>query len=287
MNQKVFTRLESKVPKLLAEMRQDLRENPHLREFVLLKRAWTYLGVGDDFQYYYDEHPNLDGKVRILQNYGLIEDFRSGNSKRYVITEELADYLADQPTSLGDQTTPTQPYHCLFHREEEIWTLSFGEKAIHVPNTIGLGYIAELLRRPRVTIEAAELAGASLVAPLPMLSSLPKADKQAIDAVKTELLEKEAELAAAAENDWPTRGELSEQISKLKKYLSGAKDHHGGPRKVAGTRQRFRTSVTNAIVRAIKNITVRHPALGQHLSESIITGTSIMYNPAELPEWNF
>ena len=105
MDQKVFTRLESKVPKLLAEMRQDLHDYPLTREFVLLKRAWIYLGEGNDFQYYYDDHPDLNGQVRILQNYGLIEDISDSKTKRYVISESLADYLAGEPTVLSNLTT--------------------------------------------------------------------------------------------------------------------------------------------------------------------------------------
>jgi hypothetical protein len=105
MDQMAFARLESKISKLLAEMRQDLRERPLIREFVLLKSAWIYSGLGDDFQYYYEDHVDLNGQVMILQNYGLIEDISDSKTKRYVISETLADYLGGEPTVLSNVTT--------------------------------------------------------------------------------------------------------------------------------------------------------------------------------------
>ncbi len=74
-------------------MRKDLETNPLYREFVVLKKAWGYWGKECEFVYYYEDHPNLDGIVRILQNYGLVSEITSGKTQRFVIGEELAEYL--------------------------------------------------------------------------------------------------------------------------------------------------------------------------------------------------
>jgi len=88
-----FMKAEQLVRGLLMEMRTDLAENPLAREFVVLKRAWSYSSSGPVLVYYLDDHPELENKLRILQNLGLIQDNTFTNVKRFVMTEELADYL--------------------------------------------------------------------------------------------------------------------------------------------------------------------------------------------------
>lgn len=89
----LFLRLEQLMPDLLEEMRRDLMERPLTREFVLLKKLWTYWGVGYEASYYYEDHPDLENKIRILQNHGLIREITCNNVKRYVLTEALARYF--------------------------------------------------------------------------------------------------------------------------------------------------------------------------------------------------
>lgn len=81
------------MPALLAEMRQDLNVHPLRREFVVIKRDWVYWAKGNELVYYYDDHPDLDDKLRILENEQLIQDITYNNPKRYVLTERLAEYL--------------------------------------------------------------------------------------------------------------------------------------------------------------------------------------------------
>lgn len=79
-------------------MSADLSRTPLDREFVLLEKGWQYWGKGNEFGYYYEDHPSLDSIVRILQNHGLVYEITSSNVQRYVITEALADYLKARPT---------------------------------------------------------------------------------------------------------------------------------------------------------------------------------------------
>lgn len=92
----MFTRLERIMPDLLTEMRKDLTEHPLSREFVVLKKGWSYWGYGYELAYYFEDHPELENKLRILLNYSLIQDVTHTNVSRYIISEELARYLGCQ-----------------------------------------------------------------------------------------------------------------------------------------------------------------------------------------------
>lgn len=89
----VLERMERLMPSLLAEMRQDLAAYPLRREFVVIERSWLYWAKGNELFYYYDDHPDLDDKLLILDNEGLVRDITYNNTKRCVLTEELANYL--------------------------------------------------------------------------------------------------------------------------------------------------------------------------------------------------
>lgn len=84
---------ERLMPELLQEVRNDLKEQPLARDFVALKKTWSYWNDGSTLEYYYETHPDLDHKVRVLENLRLVTDITFTNVKRYRIVEELADYL--------------------------------------------------------------------------------------------------------------------------------------------------------------------------------------------------
>lgn len=90
-----FIKLEKLIPGLIREMRKDLTSHPLSREFVILKKSWSYWAKGYELVYYFDDHPDLENKMLILQNYGLIQDITYNNTTRYIITEELASYLTE------------------------------------------------------------------------------------------------------------------------------------------------------------------------------------------------
>jgi hypothetical protein len=89
-----FLRAEHLMPDLIAEMRKDLTDNPLSREFVALKKSGAYWSKGHELAYFYEEHPDLDNKLRILESLGLVQDITYNNTKRFVVTEKLAEYLS-------------------------------------------------------------------------------------------------------------------------------------------------------------------------------------------------
>lgn len=90
-----FPKIEGQIPKLLAEMRTDLLQHPFAREFVTMPEGSIYNGTSENLvlQYYFETHPYLRSKLRILENYGLIHEITYNNCPRFVISEELAAYL--------------------------------------------------------------------------------------------------------------------------------------------------------------------------------------------------
>jgi hypothetical protein len=175
----------------------------------------------------------------------------------------------------------------IFRKVGDVWALSFDGKTVHLPNKSGMGHIAELLRRPHTAVEAATLMGAPIVDIQMAPRGIPLADLETIKQVRATLKAKQSELADLGTNDWARRGPLQDEIDKISKYLAGVQDHRGQARKVAGSAQRSRTAVTIAVTRARDCISALHPALGRHLKESIKTGTSLVYAPSEVPDWQF
>ena len=88
-----IARLEKQMPQLLEEMRRDLAEFPLRREFVLLSKRWSYWPGGNEFAYFFEQHEDLEDKVQILKNLGLVIDITLNDVLRFNFTEEFVDYL--------------------------------------------------------------------------------------------------------------------------------------------------------------------------------------------------
>ena len=89
-----FEKAERLVPKLLVEMRADLKQNPLKRKCVLLKKSWSYWGDGTEFAYYYDDHEQLEAQFQVLENNGLVFNVTTGSATKYQFAEDLVDYLS-------------------------------------------------------------------------------------------------------------------------------------------------------------------------------------------------
>jgi hypothetical protein len=97
-----FRRLEGDIPDLLAEMREDLRQNPVAREFILFKKGWIYNNTtGRLILTYYDDHEHLDSKIQIMENVRAVRDIAFNDVKRYVMLEDFVDYLRATSPAIG------------------------------------------------------------------------------------------------------------------------------------------------------------------------------------------
>lgn len=90
-----FQMLEDKMPKLIAEMREDLGSEQFIREFVILSKKWTYNGdpANPVFSYFFEDHDNLKPMLKVMQNYGAIFETTHNNTDRFEFTEDFAEYL--------------------------------------------------------------------------------------------------------------------------------------------------------------------------------------------------
>ncbi|MBR1266367.1 hypothetical protein JQ629_02485 [Bradyrhizobium sp. AUGA SZCCT0222] len=89
-----FPDLEKKAPKLIAEMREDLRKEPLVRQFVLIpNRRVSYNAGSPQFMYFEDEHEYLSSVMTIMLHVGAIYDARFNRVPRYNFTEEFVRFL--------------------------------------------------------------------------------------------------------------------------------------------------------------------------------------------------
>ena len=84
------------MPELINEIVNDLKANPIFREFILQKKGWIYNSGGKQILvYYYEDHNNLDAKIRLLENNGLVTDITDNNTLRYIFEENFIQELKD------------------------------------------------------------------------------------------------------------------------------------------------------------------------------------------------
>jgi hypothetical protein len=91
-----FSDLEKKAPNLIAEMREDLKGKPLVRQFILLRRKVMYNpGPVPFFVYYYDDHQYLGSLMTILEHARAIYEITFNDVPRYNFTEEFVSYLIE------------------------------------------------------------------------------------------------------------------------------------------------------------------------------------------------
>ena len=88
-----FAQAELLMPELIKEMRADLGNHPLSREFVVMSKNHVYWAGGHELVYYHEDHAQLESKLRILQNLGLIQDITYNDADRYVMSEGFAASL--------------------------------------------------------------------------------------------------------------------------------------------------------------------------------------------------
>jgi hypothetical protein len=89
-----FEKVFKLMPALINEFKEDLETNPLMREFILQGRGWAYNSGGRKLLvYFFEDHEDLEAKVRLLQNNNLVNDIAFNSVKRFVFTEEFVELL--------------------------------------------------------------------------------------------------------------------------------------------------------------------------------------------------
>jgi hypothetical protein len=195
--------------------------------------------------------------------------------------------------SLADGSSLATRGRSLFSRQNDYWIIRYHSHAALLKSTLGLRYLAALLREPGREFHVRELlarpTGVStpaapivanrrvtggLRAGVPMLDAQAKADlKSRLNDLRHELNE------AERFNDFHRKTEAQNELQAISKYLASAVGVGGRDRKSSSDAERARSAVTKCIKKAIEKIGDAIPSLGCHLATRIKTGYFCSYNP--------
>jgi hypothetical protein len=185
-----------------------------------------------------------------------------------------------------------------FRREGRYWTIACRGDELRVRDMHGLGYIAELLRRPQRKLHLTELLAAAEGSE-PSIAGMRDAaladagdvlDAKAKAAYRRRLQELREELRdAKAAGACEHASQLEAEIDQLARELARALGLGGRDRRAVSGTERARFRVTKAIRAAIKAIDEASSSLGHHLATTIKTGTFCCYlpDPSNSPSWRF
>jgi len=187
---------------------------------------------------------------------------------------------------------------CIFQRDGEYWTTAYEGDSAKVRDRGGMLFIAQLLGRPGENISAIEMftaigatAGTSLQqdglrGAADLGDAGEKFDALALSSYRRRIAELENEIDNAdASRDFDAAARARAERDALVQEIASGTNLHGGLRRAASHRERARVNVTRQIKSAIESIRKVNPALGRHLANSIYTGSSCRYAPADRIKW--
>ncbi len=197
------------------------------------------------------------------------------------------------------QVPSPKPQASSFRRDGEYWTVSFQNIECRLKDSRGLHYLSQLVLHPHQEFSALDLVNLSAGSPdtpspqrtadlLADHASVTMGgdagellDPQAKAAYQQRLKELREELEEAREfNDLGRVEKLEEENEFLLQELSRAVGLGGQRRKAGSAAERARLNVTVTLKSTITRITKHHRALGQHLTQTIKTGTFCSYAPS-------
>jgi TolB-like protein/tetratricopeptide (TPR) repeat protein len=169
-----------------------------------------------------------------------------------------------------------------FHKEGELWTVSFEGLTLQLSDMKGFHVLAELIAHPQDPLHCLDLAGRS--------AESAGSDEVLDSRARHELTERakllQTELNEAENfNDLGRIESAREELERIVATLSQAFGLAGKPRHLGGAVERARTAVTWRIRSAIRKMLAVHPALGRHFENAIRTGTYCSYEPEKEIDW--
>lgn len=187
-----------------------------------------------------------------------------------------------QHAPLDPQPLTSDPQF-LFRHGGEYWTVAFANSACRIKDTLGMHYLARLLRHPHQEVHVLALTGGQPVVSAqtaPSTESGGQDDLHPLLASKQRLQELQDELdEAEAFHDTGRKERLLIELETLTEALLQTAKESTCSRKAASATERARLNVTRAIRTAIRHIADVHPPLGRHLAETVKTGVLCGYQP--------
>ncbi|MCA1831385.1 MAG: AAA family ATPase [Actinomycetota bacterium] len=225
-------------------------------------------------------------------------------SQTRTIADDLGmDQLAERARLLESQVlTNASPVisvttGSVFRREGDYWTISYDGSVFRMKDAKGLRYLAALLASPGREFHVADLATEPAPGSKERFEPGDGAhadfgdagdviDPEARTVYERRVKELRAEIAEAEE--WGDAERVSRarvELDAIAHQLSAAFGLGGRARKAGDTGERIRKAVTKRIRDAITKIGAEHASLGQHLANSISTGTFCVYTPEKDVDW--
>lgn len=185
----------------------------------------------------------------------------------------------------------------IFRKEGEKWVVCFDGQTCYLDNSVGLAYIALLLRYPASFLSAQQvysivrgLAGDVKECEI-TLQGLTISDRDSEDEIvdkraaeqfrtKLEKLKEELEFAEKS-GDVEREASVQYEIDKIGSTVSASIGLKGRGRKFNSQANRARVSVTKAINTSLDTISQYCPPCGDFLKTSIKTGHFCSYNPPQ------
>jgi len=176
---------------------------------------------------------------------------------------------------------------CVFRAMGRTWFLAFEGLARSVEDSLGMRYVAELLRTPGVEVHSVRLR--DVVAreePRALGNAGEVLDTEALRQIKERLdANREDEDEARERQDFARVERLQEEAEFLRAEVTRATGLAGRRRRASDDHERARQAVAQAVRRALAAISREHEPLGRHLSLSVRTGTTLAYDPAPVRVW--
>ncbi|SNY95877.1 tetratricopeptide repeat protein [Halomonas sp. hl-4] len=199
--------------------------------------------------------------------------------------------LAREHRPVTPSRQATEPEHCVFCREGDMRTVTFGGPTVRLKDLKGMRYLERLLAEPGrefhvldlVEVERGALPVGLSAGGAPRIDAqcgLEVFDSKAREAYRQRLAETEEDIAEAEANNDFHRAQLARADREfLVDELCRGVGLNGRARTVGDGVERARTSATRSLRYALNRITQHHSSLGAHLERTLRTGTYFVYQP--------
>ncbi len=190
--------------------------------------------------------------------------------------------LDGRPRTMVQPAGILSPPGSVFRRDDDVWVIRFDGAGARLVGLKGFHDLVRLLREPGVPIHCLELSGA----PPAHESRHDVLDADARQDYRRRIEELQADVERAQRDNDPGLTErLRAELDALIDELTKASGMGGRSRNLDRRVERARTATTWRIRSAIKKIASAHPRLGQHLDNSVRTGTFCVYSPERNVVW--
>jgi hypothetical protein len=185
------------------------------------------------------------------------------------------------PDATAEKPSSTSPNS--FKPENGMWHMRFEDKAILLQEVKGFHDLARLMDTLGVEVHCTEMMGN----PDSFMENDPVLDDKAKQSYEQRIRDLRDEIRDAEEmNDLIRAEKFKSELDQLTHHLAKALGIGRRPRKLNAAAERARAAVTWRLRSAIKKIEAAHPALGQHLANTIRTGTFCSYTPEKDQNWH-